>query len=285
MSNPGLNEMLVGATGSGKTYALRTLVDAGLEVFVVATEPGIASSLGDVPSDKLHWHYVAPANPGLASLLDSAKKINTMSMKGLANLTDINKAKYGQFLDVLSSLANFTCDRTGEEFGSVETWDTSRVIVIDSLTGLNLMAMDLVVGAKPVKSMADWGIAMDNLERLITMLCTGVRAHFILTAHLEREQDEISGAIKLMASTLGKKLGPKLPRFFDDVIQAIRTEDGGWGWATQTLNVDTKVRNLPYQTKLPPSFVPVVESWKSKGGVIPQPTTILEVPVKQTANP
>ena len=37
--NPGVNEMLVGATGSGKTYAIRTLVDAGLEVFVVATEP------------------------------------------------------------------------------------------------------------------------------------------------------------------------------------------------------------------------------------------------------
>ena len=271
MSSPGLNEMLVGATGSGKTYSLRTLVDAGLEVFVIATEPGIASSLGDIPPERLHWHYVAPANPGLSSLMDSARKINTMSMKGLANLTDINKAKYGQFLEVLSALANFKCDRTGEEYGSVETWDTSRAIVVDSLTGLNLMAMDLVVGAKPVKSMGDWGIAMDNLERLITMLCTGVRCHFVLTAHLEREQDVITGAIMLMASTLGKKLGPKIPRFFDDVIQCIRLDDGTWGWATQTLNVDTKTRNLPYNTKLTPSFEPVIHSWLTKGGVIPQP--------------
>lgn len=267
MSSPGVNELLVGATGTGKTYCLRTLIDAGLDVFVLATEPGVASSLGDLPKDRVHWHYVAPANPGLASLLDSARKVNQMSMKSLANLSDINKAKYGQFLDVLSTLANFTCDRTGQSYGSIESWGTDRVIVIDSLSGLNVMAMDLIVGAKPVKAMSDWAIAMDNLERLIMMLCTGVRAHFVLTAHLEREQDEVSGAIKLMASTLGRKLGPKIPRFFDDVIQCDRTAEG-WIWATSTLNVDTKARNLEWGTKLVPSFVQVIDSWKAKGGKI-----------------
>lgn len=266
-TEPGLNEMLVGATGTGKTYALRTLLDAGLEVFILATEPGIASTLGDTDPERMHWHYIAPAAPGLDSLLDSATKINTMSMKGLANMTDINKSKYSQFLEVLTTLANFKDDRTGKEYGSVESWDTDRVIVIDSLSGLNVMAMDLVVGAKPVKSMSDWGIAMDNLERLIMTLCTAVRAHFILTAHLEREQDEVTGAIKLMAGTLGKKLGPRLPRFFDDVIQCTKSDDGKtWLWATQTLNVDTKTRNLPYSEKIIPTFKPVIETWRAKAG-------------------
>ena len=267
MSNPGLNEMLVGATGTGKTYCLRTLLDAGLEVFVLSTEPGIASSLGDTDPERLHWHYIAPANPGLASLLDSAKKINTMSLKGLSNLTDINKAKYGQFLDVLSSLANFKCDRTGKEYGSVEGWDTDRVIVVDSLSGLSIMAMDLVVGAKPIKSMADWGISVDNLERLLTMLCTSTRAHFVLISHLEREQDEVTGGIQLVASTLGKKLGPKLSRYYDDVIQCKQNE-GKFFWATTANNVDLKARNLPLSTNLPPTFGPAVTAWKEKGGVI-----------------
>lgn len=272
MSTPGVNEMLVGATGSGKTYALRTLLDAGLEVFVLATEPGISASLGDTPSDRLHWHYIAPGSPGLEAMMDSANKINTMSLKSLSQLTDINKRKYHQFYDALSTLNNFKCDRTGKEYGSIETWGPDRVIVVDSLSGLNLMAMDLVVGSKPIKSPGDWGIAMDSLERLIVMLCTATRCHFVLTAHLERAHDEMTGGTKLLPSTLGAKLGPKVPRFFDDVIQCIYDTDGKWIWATQTLNVDTKARNLPYALKLPPSFVPVIESWKKKGGVIqPQP--------------
>jgi len=272
MNEPGFNTMLVGATGSGKTYSLRTLLDAGLEVFILATEPGIASTLGDTDTSKMHWHYVAPAAPGLQSLMESAKKVNTMGMDMLSKLKDINKSKYSQFLDVLSTLANFTDDRTGQSYGSVEDWGTDRVIIVDSLSGLNIMAMDLVVGAKPVKSMSDWGISMDNLERLIMMLCTGVRASFVLTTHLEREQDEVSGAIQLMASTLGKKLAPRLPRFFDDVVQAKRTGTE-FSWSTATLNVDLKARNLPISEKLTPSFKPIVTSWLSKGGAI-QPTTV-----------
>ena len=38
---------------------------------------------------------------------------------------------------------DFTCDRCGESFGDVSTWNTDRAIVVDSLSGLNIMAMDL----------------------------------------------------------------------------------------------------------------------------------------------
>jgi predicted ATPase len=40
--------MLLGASGSGKTYSIRTLLDAGLEVFVLFTEPGM-EVLADCP--------------------------------------------------------------------------------------------------------------------------------------------------------------------------------------------------------------------------------------------
>ena len=42
----------------------------------------------------------------------------------------------------------------------------------------------------------------------------------MVNGHMEREKDEISGSITLMCSTLGQKLAPKVPRFFDEVIQA-----------------------------------------------------------------
>jgi hypothetical protein len=238
------------------------MVEAGLEVFVVFTEPGM-EVLADIPSDKLHWHYIAPSTPEWADMLDSATKINRMSLKSLSDLSDINKSKYTEFLDVLTCLSNFKDDRTGKEFGAVDSWDGTKCLVVDSLSGLNIMAMNLVTGSKPVKSMADWGIAIDNLERLITKLCVDTKCHFVLTAHLERETDETTGGTSLMAATLGRKLAPKLPRFFSDVIH-VKRDGGKFMWSTASINVDLKARNLPLADNLAPDFKPIIESWRKR---------------------
>ena len=263
MPSPGTNTLLLGATGTGKTYCLRTLADAGLEVFIISTEPGIASTLGDTDSARVHWHYIAPATASWTDMLLSAEKINKMSFDALAKLPDISKQKYTEFLDVLTTCNDFIDDRTGESFGDVATWGPDRALVLDSLSGLNVMAMNLVVGSKPTKSMADWGVAMDNLERLITKLTVDTKCFFVLTAHLERETDEMTGGTQLMASTLGRKLAPRLPRFFDDVVQTKR-EGTKFVWATDTTNVDLKARNLPISGNLEPSFKAVIDAWRKK---------------------
>jgi len=263
---PGANILLLGETGTGKTHAIRTLLDAGITPFIIFTEPGM-EVLGDLPPEDCHWKYIAPASPDWDAMVDSAKKINQLPFQSIAKMEDINKRRYAQFIDVLQALHDFTCDRTGESFGDVATWGPDRAIVIDSLSGLNVMAMNLVVGSKPTKSMADWGMAMDNLERLVQKLCTDTNAFFILTGHLEREVDEVSGGVTLMASTLGRKLAPRLPRFFSDVIQTQR-KGKDFFWSTATSNVATKARNLEWAENLPPSFVPLVEAWKKAGGVL-----------------
>ena len=262
-SVPGVKDLLVGATGTGKTHSIRTLIDAGITPFILFTEPGFSSVLGDIPDEKLHWHYIPPTNASWQKMIDSAKKINTMSFDSLAKLQNINKSEYDEFIKILTSLCAFQCDRCGEEFGDITEWKNDRAIVVDSLSGLNIAAMNLVVGSKPTKSMADWGVAMDNLERLIQKLCVGTTCHFILTAHLEREFDEVTGATHLMPSTLGRKLAPKIPRFFDDVIQC-RREGSEFFWSTAAMNADLKARNLPISDKLDPSFKQVIENWKSK---------------------
>lgn len=262
-SLPGPKILLVGATGSGKTHSIRTLIDAGLEVFVVFTEPGM-EVLSDIPSDKLHWHYIPPAGPDWASMIDSARKINTLSFKALAEMPDINKRNYTEFLSLLTVLSDFEDQRTGKRFGPVDSFlPGERALVLDSLSGLNVMAMNLVAGSKPVKSMADWGVAMDNLERLITKLTTDVPCTTVITAHLERETDETTGGITLMASTLGRKLAPRLPRFFSDVIHCYR-EGTKFFWSTASFNVDLKARNVPIADKLPPSFQPLLAQWKQR---------------------
>lgn len=263
---PGVKELLMGPSGSGKTTAIRTLIEAGLEPFCIFTEPGF-EVISDVPADKLHWHYIPPADTPWEDMIGSATKINQLSFESLAKLSDINKRSYDQFIDLLKSCNNFHCDRCNKDFGDVAKWPTNRVLVIDSLSGVNIMAMNLVIGSKPVKSMADWGVAMDNLERFVQKLCTDLHCHFVLMAHSERETDEVLGGSKIMAATLGRKLAPKIPRFFSDVILSVK-EGAAFTWSTAAMGADLKARNVPIRDGMPPSFVPVIANWKKQGGII-----------------
>lgn len=262
----GTNTLLLGATGSGKTYSTRSLVtDCGLETFWLFTEPSMETIDGNSQIPGLsceggaHYHYVAPANPGWDVLLDNAQKINTLSFESLSKLEHVNKSYYDQFLDVIRACRDFTCARCGQSFGAVDSWANDRALVIDSLSGLNIMAMDMVTGAKPVKSIGNWGVAMDNLERFVNMLCSSTKCYLVMTAHIERELDEAAGMTQLMVSTLGKKLAPRLPRFFSDVVLC-RRDGREFSWNTATVGVDLKSRTLPIEEGMKPTFHSIVRA-------------------------
>lgn len=271
-SIPGTNTLLLGATGSGKTYSLRSLVTSGVQTFVLFTEPGMRT-ISDIPcTEGLHWRYISPALSSFTDMASTADKVNrSFDLESLTKIKNWDKTKHRQWLEVITSMNSFTCDRCGVNFGGIDEWKTDRAIAIDSLSGLSIMAMDFVAGPKPVKAPADWGTAMDQLERFLNRMCTGTQCHFILTAHLERERDEVSGGIQLMASTLGQKLAPKIPRYFDDVILCRREIDKFY-WSTAASNVDVKGRNLSIGDKLSPDFGLILAAWKKAGGLI-QPTT------------
>ncbi len=270
---PGVNVLLMGPAGTGKTYSLGTLADAGVEVFYLGLEPGVESLIAyfsdkgkEVPAN-VHWHTLEGPKASFTELMDSATKINTMQLDTLAKMQDPNRAKHNQFIKMLEALNDFPDDRTGQRFGCVDTWSPSRVIAVDGMAGLARAAMSLVVGGKPVRSQSDWGLAQDQVEKIIRLWTDHCKCHFVLIAHVEREQDAILGGIKLMVSTLGKALAPKLPPMFSDVILAERS-GSNWTWNTGSSMADVKTRNLQISEKLPASFVPIIEKWKSRGGVI-----------------
>jgi len=261
--------MLMGPAGSGKTHSIGTLVDAGIEVFYLALEPGLESVLGywtdrglPIPAN-LHWHTVKAPDTSFLDMLDTATKINTFSLEMLAKMVDPNKSRYNQYMEVFKVLNDFEDQRTGAKFGAVNTWSTDRALVIDSLTGLNTAALNLVIGGKPVRSQSDWGIAQQQLEGLLRKLCDGCSCHFVLLAHVERESDLVLGGVKLMASTLGKALAPKIPAMFSDVILTVRQGDK-WTWDTANVMADLKTRNLPIKSDNPPSFEPIVRKWQAR---------------------
>jgi hypothetical protein len=83
---------------------------------------------------------------------------------------------------------------------------------------------------------------------------------------VERETDAILGGVKLMVSTLGKALAPKLPPMFSDVILTVR-EGSKFTWDTGSAMADVKTRNLPIAGGQPADFRSIVSKWKSRGGV------------------
>lgn len=265
----GFNTLLEGPTGTGKTTALGTLVETGLDVHCIFLESGQESLFGyftdkgkDVPAN-LHVHALRTGNASFAELMDSARKTNTLSHEALAKMTDPNRNRYDTYINLLTALNSYTDQRTGECFGPVDSWGTDRCIVIDGLTGINRAAMQLVVGGKATRSQAEWGQAQYYVEELIHKLTNGCRCHFVLIAHIERETDLVLGGSKITMSTLGKALAPKLPQMFSDVILC-RREGDKFYWSTADAQADLKVRNLKFGSTLPPDFGMIYEKWKSR---------------------
>jgi hypothetical protein len=262
----------MGTPGTGKTYSLATLLEAGLEVFVIVTEPTGIETLLDVVEkkkldvSKLHWHYVQPARPGFENLQAQAKLISMSDQKFLADQKPPVRQD-AAMVELLKTFVNFIDDKDGASYGPVDKFDASRAVVVDSLSGVSSMAMDATIGDKVTANPGEWGIAMRALDKFLLACTSNLRCFFVMTAHIETEEDQITGARKVMTSTLGKKLAPTIPRYFSEVVLADSTTKGDertFFWSTNAPNHVLKNRSLPISQSLPPSFLPIVEAYKSR---------------------
>lgn len=291
--------ILMGPSGSGKTDSIATLLLAGLEVFVIITEPDGVVSLVDscirrgLPLDKLHWSYCPPGIVGTNAIREM---VTTMSSMSFAQLQDIKNgiakgdATRAPALKFLTQIANFHCDRTGLDYGQVNRWEADRALVIDSLTGYSMIHWMVAMGVKPTAHQGEWSIVQNSIEQGLLQITSDRNFFFVLIAHIEREVNEVTGATQLMVSTVGRKLPPKIPRFFSEVVLTKRVmvdnNKAKFVWATLDAQADLKNRSLPISTELEPSFVPIVEAYRKRQayvdesiGVSPPPTE----PVKEAA--
>lgn len=267
--------LLQGASGAGKTSSIITLLTAGIEVFVIGTEPGFVDSLIDrcrelkADINKLHWTTALPATEGWDAMDEMIKVIGGGNFETISQSKGIGKDKTRvPAQKFLMALKDFQCERDGKSYGSFTTWDDSRALVVDSLSGLSTIAWYLTVGYKPTGAPGEWNIAMNFLEGLLMKINSDRKCYFVLTAHVEKEMDEISGVQRVMTSTLGRKLAPKIPRFFGEVVYATRSIDPKgvptFNWSTVDRNADLKNRVLPVNAVISPDFKLVVEGHKKR---------------------
>ena len=202
---------------------------------------------------------------------------------GTMGFEDIQKIKSGvgktdtrqPAMKLLNTLANFKCERTGVAFGDVTKWEDDRALVIDSLSGLSLISWMLTLGYKPAAHQGEWGVAMNFIEQLLLKISSDRKAFFIMNAHVEKELNEITGVAQIMASTLGRKLAPKIPRFFSEVVYAKRSIRDGkplFTWATVNATADLKNRSLPIATDLEQNFKPIVDAYRRRVALAAPPS-------------
>lgn len=272
--------LLMGPAGVGKTTALTTLMQSGLRLRLLATESSAPNrvleemSKRKIAADLFDWSYVSPSPTSWDSLLQSAKIVNTMSLKDIADMrTGIAKPDGKQWIRMLESIASFRSERTGELLGDATEWGADCCFAIDGLTGISTMSRNLTVGLKPNPAPGEWGVMQSNILELMRKLASDCKCFFVLIAHVEREMNELSGVNNITVSTLGAKLAPKLPPLFTNVVYAKRQHDRFF-WSTADSGVDTKNGDLPLSDSLEPTFAPIILSYQRKlAPVSAQPKT------------
>ena len=273
----GPNILLMGPSGTGKTYAIGTLVDWAAvnkkEVFVLFTENGLETLLGywrdrglEVPAC-LHWHQQLTLPLTLKALMAGAEQVGKYTYKMLTEMQDTNRGgENNSFWKILQSCADFTDDRTGKKFGSVDAFSLDKIFVIDSLSELSVAAMKMQVGIKPMAAPQDYGVAQQYIIGLLRLYTQGVPCTFVITAHVDRILDTVTQETKTMVKSAGKALADEIPPLFSDVIYAVREADKFY-WDTARFGVDTKTRSLGYRSKIDPNFAQIMNLWQKRGGV------------------
>ena len=267
--------LLEGPSGTGKSYSIGTLVDWAARqspprrVAVVYTENSLETLLGywkdkgkEVPAN-LSWHVVRTPSLSLASLISGARNVGILSYESLAKTIDPDRAANNPWEKFLKTLSDVPDDRTGKKLGNIGEWTNQDILIIDSLSEAATACFKMVTGNKPVASQPDYQVAQNNILNWLRFMTQSLKCTFVMTGHVARQTNEVTGTTQLMTKVIGKALADEVPQLFSEVIYCVK-EGAAWYWDTAVLGVDTKTRYLPIASKIPPDFSTIMDKWAKR---------------------
>lgn len=264
------NILIEGEVGSGKTYALRTLLPeytdhdgtvrrgAGKRTLLVSLEPGAEATLHHnlcrTRDDfGIHVHYIQPLAISWDDMAMWARIINSMPLEKALAQEDSQKRKCTQFMELLNTCKSFVCDRCGLEAGDAGELGDDTALALDGLSNLTIIARHLCVGLKPILSRPEYNPVMDTVENFLRLFWGGTKCSAILLAHIDREINPVSGMSMITVHTIGQKLAPRILKMPDETMLA-EYEDGKYTWTTNLTGHILKTRNMPRATGLAPDL-------------------------------
>ena len=230
-STHGLNVMIIGHSGAGKTTAIGSLAKAGYNIRIIATEQGLAPLLNTIMREK----------NGAEILTRIDCKYFVPDYKVSIDKIVPEKTVAGLYPKMLKALDDWTLE-DGTTFGHVDTWDANTVIVLDSLTGL---CESIYIYADQNSPSGNSGKRDDRnvfmeaqriLKIFLRALCYREGAsHLVMTAHIDKEveakkeagKDPVFTVKKEFAKSIGKALSSELAQTFDIVVLACINEQNG----------------------------------------------------------
>lgn len=232
--------LLLGSSGAGKT--------------------GLLGSLA-----KDYRLFIADFDNGL-DILKDPKVIDPQYHKNVFFKTYYDKAQIigNQLRPTASGFQQFVIDmgdwkEEGKSVGNIYTWKETDIFIIDSFTFLGNMISNQVLqlaGRLGQKAqLQDYGNAMDAQESILeTLYNPAVQCNVIVTSHIQYQGDEANPSQqKGVPSAIGKKLGPKVARYFNNVVQVVKSGTGSNVkreiYTAATYNMDLKVSK---PSKVPP---------------------------------
>lgn len=205
--------LLMGDSGSGKTASILSLIKAGYSTRFLDFDNGLDYLFNRI---KLECPEKADDNY-FVTLRDRFTMVN-----GKVYLAEKPRAAQ----TALSLLTHWKTPT--EDLGPITTWTPKDILVLDSLTMFSKALKDQVeftnghhiTGA----TLPDWGLAMNYIERTLQLLTsTDVPCSVIVIAHVDYMESVEGAIIKGFPTTIGKKLSPKIPTYFNNVFKVVRT--------------------------------------------------------------
>lgn len=213
--------LFVGNSGAGKTGALTSLVEAGYNLRIIDLDSGLDALI----------HHVQAADP---KLLD---KIEFVSYRDQMKMTPQGPKVAGSpkaYVNTLRALEQWP-----EDESDPAAWGDDTILILDSLTNAGRAAFQWARAMNPAsKDPRQWyKAAQDLIEDLIANLTSdSFQTNVIVISHVDIYETN-EGRIKGFASSIGKALGPKLPRFFNTMLLSETTGSGK--------NVKRKIKTMP----------------------------------------
>jgi hypothetical protein len=92
-----------------------------------------------------------------------------------------------------------------------------------------------------------------------------LKCFFVLTAHLEREENETTGVRYTTVSALGKKNAPRILKDFGEIVLAKRGKtESDFKWSTTETGFALKNRGLKMSDNLAPDFSQLVDAYNNR---------------------
>ncbi len=194
--------LLIGDSGTGKTGALASLVEAGYRVRILDMDNKVEN--GILPQ------VLKQRCPAKMSSVDFEPLRDKYKSSALGYIADGVPQAYTKALALLDKWSDGTLPKD---------WGPQSILVLDSLTFFADAAFNWAKSMNPsAKDPRQWyGVAQDGVEHTLAVLtAASFNTNVVVISHVSW-QSRPDGTMKGFPSSVGQALGPTIPAYFDNM--------------------------------------------------------------------